>query len=199
MKIANYRYIESLNLPPHWIEKEVNDVVDIQAVRSFSPVDDPSVKIELFYRGFSISEEDSKSFREILKLAPKIVFDRQIRNEPLTGDAQIITALIEVLGNVGNNQLTNNQQGFRGPAFILERLEIIKWLGKPLLTAKGAFQEPESGKRINEFYGFFIDTNPNTSLCNVEEIYLETPIAQLHKQYLPVFRQCLNSIRWLSI
>lgn len=182
-----------------WVENEISDGINIQTIRSFSPPENPAVRMELFYRGLPVSEDAGASFRKILKLAPKVIFNRQIKSEPTTVETQCITELIEVLGNVGNNQITNKQIGFRGPAFILNRLEVLPWSGKPLITTRGYFQDPENNNMINEFYGFFIDADPNDTACNIEEIYLEAATEELYKQYLPAFKQSLNSIQWLSV
>ena len=197
LKIENYRYIKLLELPAGWKENTPTRGIATAVVRNFTPPDTTGVEINLFCRGLPLSEAVRKSFREVLKLAPKLIFDCNSASKPSAVDTQLICNLEEVLGNVGNNQIANTETGFSGPPFKLERLDTLVWNGKPLLAARGWFSNPENGKRLNSFCGFFIDANPSQAACNVEQIYLQVEKENLYLQYLPQFQECLQSLVWI--
>jgi len=201
LKIENYRYIKSFQLPNGWREEKPVTGIATSIVRSFSPPGNTAVKLEFFYRGLPLDEKSSKSFRGALKLAPRLMFDNSSTNKLESSDARLICDLEGVLGNVGNNQISNTETGFSGPSFSLDRLDALIWNNRPLLAARGWFIDPESAERRSAFCGFFIDANPNEKNCSVEEIYLEAEAEaeDLYLQYMPELEKCLHSIEWSTV
>ncbi len=198
MKIENYHCIKSLKLPAGWAECKAGSGFATRIVRSFTPPGSSDVKMEFFYRGLPVSDAAGKAFRKVLKQAPKTVFDHNNSNKPTKAEVQLICDLEEVLGNIGNNQISNTETGPSGPPFLLERLDALLWNDKPLLAGRGWFINPETGERRYAFCGFFIDANPNQAACSVEEIYLEADKEDLYAQCMPQFEECLRSIEWLA-
>ena len=198
MKIVNYRYIKALSLPIGWVENNVPQNFGPQITRSFSPANNSAVNITLFYRGFPLSESAAASFKRALSNSPQVIFDAQNNPSPEELAIELVCNLEEVLGNVGNNQITNTGTGPLAPPFVLNRLEAMIWNNKPILAARGTFYDPEEGKPLNEFCGFFVYVPDAQGNSNVEEIYLEAQTKDLFFKYLPAFTDCLKSIEWLS-
>jgi hypothetical protein len=205
--IKNYRSIKKMELPDGWEERTIAPGGMVTRIgRVFTPADNrlaanenidtsDSVTIEFFFRGFPLDEQESRVFRDIL-VAPKMIFEEKQAVVPNRAEIESLTKLMEVLGNCGNNQLVNEQTGFRGPAFILHRMEVLPISGKNVMAVRGFFQDPEINKRANDFCGIFIDGSPNDKECQVDEIFLQSSQQELYLQYLPVFKNCLSTIEW---
>ena len=198
LKIENYDCIKSLQLPPGWTENKLGGGFAPRTMRAFSPPDNPRVKIVLLNRGLPVSEDAGKTFRKILQLSPKLIFDRNSANKLMPTEVQLICDLEEILGNAGDNQIVNPDTGISGPPFILDRLEVLVCNDRPALAVRGWFCNPGNGQRLNAFYGLFVDVNARDDACGVEQIFLEAPEETLYLQYLPAFEQCLHSIEWLA-
>jgi len=198
LNIENYHCIKSLQFPPAWRETEASDVFPPREDRVFTPADSPEVRIEIFSRGLPVDKKTSTAFREILKTSPCIIFEQKKEQQPTAADVKIFTQIKDVLGNAGNNQIINTEKGFRGPSFIVEKAEVLNWSGKNLFALRGWFRDTDEDRRVNDFCGFFIDTNPNDPECQVEEIFLEAKDEKEFLRYLPTFKECLSTIQWMT-
>jgi len=196
LRIENYRYLKSLQLPPGWEERKPGSGMPQAVTRLFSPTDAKEVRLKLFYRGLPLSKSSSEAFRKALKLVPKVLFDDSGTNESSAFARQTICSLRDSLGNVGTNQITNTDTGLNGASFSLKRLEALILNGKPVLKAFGLFINPTSGEHYNAYCGIFFDTSQNEQTCTVEEIFLEANTKDLYSQALPEFETCLSSIEW---
>lgn len=151
----------------------------------------PEVTLTLFYRGQPIDKESSSSFRQALSGGTRVLFS----THDDVSEAQTMAALSEAMGNAGDNQLVNFETGFRGPCFTLEKSEIQELNRRPVLVVSGRFKD-EHDNVTNVYRGIFIDANPGEQKCRVEEIFLHAPNDRLFAQYLPLFRQTVESIEW---
>jgi hypothetical protein len=197
LDIENYAYIKFMRLPPGWVEVPLDDEgFDIRALRIFSPPETAEVRLELLNRGYPLGQDDAETFRQLLTVAPKVIFERKDKEAPSKATVSLLEGLAEVLGNVGNNQVVNTSTDDLGPCFMLDRIDILNWKGKNVLAARGWFRDPEEDIRVNDYCGFFIDSNPFDPECQVEEVFLEAPTEELLLRYMPVFKECLNSLEW---
>lgn len=198
MEITNYRYIKHMLLPADWQESTSEEGgIGQRSLRIFSPPDAPEVRMEIFYRGLPLNEKESQAFRHVLSGGPRLLFERNASRPPTTQDVNLLNELSEVLGNAGNNQVVNNRTDHLGPSFVIERIDTLNWQGKSVLALRGWFRNPDKDVRVYDYCGFFIDGNPSDPQCQVEEIFLEVANEELQLRYLPVFKECLNSLTWM--
>ncbi|MBX9693324.1 MAG: hypothetical protein K2Z81_13130, partial [Cyanobacteria bacterium] len=106
----------------------------------FSPPDGSPVEIALFYRGSPETSIDTTVFRDILSQNPHVVFEQESPQSAIAPEmAKVVTDIRHFLGNAGNNQITNQEEGIGGPRFFLERIETIDLNGRPVLGVHGFF------------------------------------------------------------
>jgi hypothetical protein len=185
-------------LPPDWQEEPSEQGgMGFRSLRVFQPPEAPDVRMEIFYRGLPLDEEESKAFRAVLKLAPTVIFDRNKAVMPSETDVILLRSLNGLFGNAGNNQVVNTKTDDRGPSFNVERIDALSWNGKNLLALRGWFRKPATGVRVYDYCGFFIDANPAEPECQVEEIFLEATKEEHYLRYLPIFQESLKSIEWM--
>ncbi len=149
------------------------------------------VSLTLFYRGQPINTEASGNFRSALSTGTRVLFNPHDN----IAETDTITSLSEAMGNAGDNQLVNFESGYRGPCFNLEKAEVQDLNGRKVLVADGRFKD-EHGNLTNVYRGIFIDANPTEAKCRIEEVFLQAPSERLFAQYLPLFRQAIESIEW---
>lgn len=152
----------------------------------------PEVTLTLYYRGQPINETASKAFRDALAGGAKVLFAEHDN----ICELDTISSLSEAMGNAGDNQLVNVETGFRGPCCQLEKAEVQNLNRRNVLAVGGRFHD-ENGVLTKVYRGIFIDANPIESRCKVEEVFLHAPTDKLFAQYLPLFRQTIESIEWV--
>lgn len=152
----------------------------------------PEVVLTLHYRGQPLNPEESKKFRTALSASTRVLFNPHEN----VADTETLASLSETMGNAGDNQLVNFETGYRGPCFSLEKAEIQELNNRRILVVNGRFKD-EHENLTNVYRGIFIDANPGEPKCRVEEVFLHAPNERLFAQYLPLFRQTIESIEWL--
>lgn len=188
-----------MRLPSDWLEARSNpNMVGAAQTRVFSPSNGADVRIEIFSPTIPLNEKVSVAFRDVLKAAPSLIFERRDGQSPTPSAKKVLDQLQEVLGNAGNNQIINVRTDYLGASFIMERIDSLAWNGVNVLAVRGWFRDPEEDLRLNDFCGIFVDSNPLQSECRVQEIFLEAPSEEVFLRYLPTFKESLDTIRWQS-
>jgi hypothetical protein len=195
--ISDAGQIATMRIPAGWREgKHEQGGVGFRSLRAFFPVDDPEVSISIFYRGHTLSEEGTSGFRKYLEKGPGTIFIARGSAPPSDEERLVFTELRESLGNAGNNQIINTQEGWRGASFNVERIEIIEISGKNVMSVTGWFRDPEEDQRLSSFAGLFVETNTNDPESGIQELFIEAPDSEAFKKYLPHFNQAVRSIQW---
>lgn len=160
----------------------------------FHPKNNPEVSITSLYRGSAAFAPSGKAFRILLAESPTVVYSTDDSNHMQA--KTIITSLTDALGNAGDNQLTNSDQGERGPLFFLQRLETLALNGKTALAVYGIFHDSQKTPH-NYYIGIFLDADPKAKDCRIEEIIFEAQSRELYDQYHKQFEDSLKTIQWL--
>ncbi len=193
--------IKSINLPDAFTKGEVLFGGMGQNWRkTFHPrekKDAQDVAITSMFRGSPTLESDGRAFRTLLRQPAGVIFsadkDTEIETHPQA--EKIVNALADALGNAGNNQLTNQETGFGGPRFYLQKMETLELNKRKVLAVYGVFHDREM-KPQNYFIGLFVDAKPDKKECNVEELIFEAQTRELYEKYRGGFEKSLTSIEW---
>ncbi len=163
-----------------------------------------SLEISLFYRGAGIGLENAAGFRSLLEAGPRLFIEQGAANL-VSADSkpqgmfelkELLKSLTCCLGNLKNNQLLNPASGVYGPAFFLERLEVLELVGKNVLLAKGYFHGPDGDARTY-YCGIFIDASPqDAKRCRIEEVIFQAAEEHVFERHFPAFVSALASIVW---
>lgn len=153
-------------------------------------------EITFRYSGFPLFGSSLDAFRSVLAAGPQIVFD--VNNDQYNGveSKKIVQSISPALGNSGDNQICNEEIGLDGPMFQLEEMEVLEIQKKPVLRVSGWFHNPEMEPKVY-LNCIFIDADPKSDECRVEELYLQAFPQDLYRKHLPDFDQVLSSITWV--
>ena len=185
--------IAKIDLPPGFVlMEETRGGMAMNWLRRYSK-NGNDISISLFYRGAPELAQFASDFRSLLE-TETVVFDGQ--NGPSDEVAAgHVKNMRSVLGNAGNNQITN-QDKENGPHFFLEKIQTIKLNGRPVLSVQGYFYGGD-GEIDNYYMGIFFDATPgDATACKVEEIIFEAKSWELFEKNFGAFQASLNSIRW---
>ncbi len=182
--------IKSFTLPSGWSAGDnASGGIGQRHIERFNPPLDKSVEISVYYRGLPISDPGAGAFQDILKAKPAAQ-----RPEMLTADE--VRKLQEAMGTmtIGDNQYTNPSTNPRyAPVFHVNAAYTTRLNGKTVLGVEGSFVD-ETGKRINDYTGYFIDRDGNGK--NIQEIFYQAP-PDKYPRYLLKFKDSLkNNLEW---
>lgn len=158
--------------------------------------DTSDVSISAFFRGRAVIDDEAKAFRVLLRQPPGVVFSAQKDTDCCHPQAEsIIKAMIDALGQAGNNQLTNQERGIFGPHFFLQRMETVELKKRKVMIVYGIFHDAEMNP-LNHYVGLFVDADPNSSDCRIEELVFEAFSNAQYEKCRPDFEKALKSIVW---
>jgi len=202
--------IKELLLPPEFVQGEQEFAGKGQDWRmSYHPRKfkeyDSGPQIILYYRGRPPLKAPGDAFRVLLTQSPSVLFEEStVKNKkPI---ANILKNLGEALGPAANNQLVNHEKGLNGPLFLLEKMAVTLVNKRKVLSLTGIYHgssvKPEEivGHATTSYYrGLLFDAAPGNQPCQIEEIVLQAPTAELLEQAMPSFEKAIASIRWTDI
>jgi len=200
MRVDDLGVIKSIELPDSFTRGAVVlGGIGRNWRRIFHPRDKrdaQAVSIISYFRGGPAPPADGKMLRKLLAKPCGLIYS----SEPESTNAHpqaptLINALVDALGNAGNNQLTNPETGFGGPCFFLEKVETIELNKKNVLAVHGYFHDRELNAE-NFYTGVFVDASPNDAECLIEELVFEANTPRLYEKYYSSFQKALNTIRW---
>ncbi|MBY0359289.1 MAG: hypothetical protein K2W82_14910 [Candidatus Obscuribacterales bacterium] len=163
--------------------------------RKFFAKENPEVELSFHYRGMKISGNDAKAFFDTVRRPPQLVFAHSDFIPPTVLEKNLVKPLGRALGNAGNNQLTNEASGIRGPRFFIEQLQVKEIKQKHVLLVAGYFHNPE-GEFSQAFRGIFFQAGLPEDGLAVEEIFIQTPSKELAEKYQATFDTMLETIEW---
>ena len=112
--------------------------------------------------------------------------------------SQIIEQLGACLGNAYNNQIVNHRNGNVGPRFYLKQLQVRQLGDKNVLCVSGHFHD-YGGMPESSYMGIFVDATPaDNEHCQIHEIIFEAPDEWQFRKHLPMFLNCVESVKWSS-
>lgn len=153
-------------------------------------------EITFRYSGFPVQESAAASFRSALAEGARTIYDINDAAAMTEANKKIVAQLSGILGNSGDNQVSNTQTGIDGPVFELEEMEVIVVQNRPVLRVKGYFRNLQSMEAHTYMHGIFIDASPKSKECKVEELYLQAFPQDAFRRHLPDFAEVLSSIAW---
>lgn len=197
MLIKDIGLIDKILLPPGFVEggKEFAERGDSWSIEYHpeDPAEKETTRLAFYYRGRVASTSDTALFRELMDGESRNLLSTYNAGSPEVTD--LIARLINILGNLGDNQYTRFQTGLSGAGFHLHSLDIAIYGARKMLVATGYFHNFE-GVPTNYFKGCFFDGTPHAPKAQLEEIYLESKDLKVFEKYLPPFERCLLSIHW---
>ncbi len=146
------------------------------------------------YSGYPLNQSSDAAFRKLLAQGPQIVFENGNAQFSLQQNLDLVTQISPALGNAGDNQIENPDDG---PIFHLDRMAVIELNGRNVLNAQGYFQSQAKVPRLY-FSCVFVDAAAPTERCRVEECYLQAFPHEMYKEYLPSYEKMLASIKWAN-
>ncbi len=149
------------------------------------------VKLCQRFSGYPLSEIDSESFREVLKQKPHIIYEKSAAND----QAPSLRDICYALGNVGDNQMTNSTPAPYGPTFELEKMAVEEVAGRNVIRVCGWFHGVDMVPQ-HYFCGMFVDAEPDSEECRVEELYMEAYSEELYMSHLPLFDEMIQKMTW---
>ncbi len=164
------------------------------------------VQICFFYRGRASDRSDTETLRRLTARSAHSPGNQNLLKadleEPAAEDLELLFALFDVMGNVGDNQYTRNftdrATGLSGAGFHLQSLELLTVSTRTMLAARGHYHDFQ-GQPNNYYKGVFFDAAAAEPLARIEEIYFQSKNAEIFEKYLPAFDRCLATIQWLSV
>ncbi len=201
MRIHQVGSIKSINIPDSFARGESqHGGMGRNWSTSFHPRDkrdQEEVTITTMFRGSPTLDPDARNFRKVLEKPAGIIYARQnVENEKSEQMAiSTINSMVEVLGNAGNNQLTNSETGLSGPRFHLQKMETMDLNKKKVLAVYGVFHNSEM-KAHTYYMGLFVDAKPDAEECIVEELAFEASSQELYDKYRNSFEKSLSTIEW---
>ncbi len=211
MLVKELGAIDKILLPPEFApsNKEYggrgdNWLLQFSALSSENPEED--VQICFFYRGRVCDQSDTEALRRVTDRSSYSPGNQNLleadRQEPADHELDLLFSVIDVLGNVGDNQYTRNYTaratGLSGAGFHLQSLELLTVGTRTMLTARGYYHDYQ-GQPNNYYKGVFFDASPAEPRAKIEEIYLQSKNPEIFEKYLPAFDRCLATIQWLSV
>ncbi len=192
-----YGAIRAIKLPQEFVKGEeyINAFGPSWNV-TYNPRETDDVEICFLYSGSPISNFGSTGLRLLLEKPPHVVVHTKGREQTLPDTkVSLLCELEEVLGNAGNNQITNQKKGAAGPRFHLDKIETLDLNMRRVLVVTGWFHNHE-GKMQNNYQGIFFDGSPTQDSCAVEEIIFQTRTHALFDEYWDQFKSALLTIEW---
>lgn len=202
MPVDQFGAIKSIKLPDSFARGEtLYGGMGQNWRRSFHPrekKDSLEVSITSMFRGSPTAVNDASIFRKILAEPPRVIYSSDSRSSHLCHPkAQLLVSeMVDVLGNAGNNQLTNCETGVGGPRFYLQRMESILLNGKKVLAVYGVFHNSQMEPQAY-YCGLFVDSDPEREDCVIEELVFEAQTKELYEKYRSSFEKALATIQWL--
>ncbi|MBX9671624.1 MAG: hypothetical protein K2X93_28805 [Candidatus Obscuribacterales bacterium] len=158
--------------------------------RFTNPDTGDDVKLCQRFSGSPLSEVDAESFRSVLLQKPHVIFEKSdSHNEAL------LRTICYALGNVGDNQMTNSTPAPYGPTFELEKMAVEAVGDRNVIRVWGWFHGADMVPD-HYFTGIFVDAQPESEECCVEELYLEASSEELYNNHLPLFDAMIEKITW---
>ncbi len=198
-KTASCGAIAKLTLPEGFVlGEEVRGGMGNNWTVSYNPPDTEAVEIMLFYRGTPDRGVDPARFRGLLEKSPHELFDLSKQSDNMPPDTiETLVAIQDLLGNAGNNQITNTRDGLQGPRFQIEKVETMELNGRNVLGVRGFFHSYKGVSDLhNYYYGIFFDVAANKEWCQIEEIIYQGDTKELFERYWNDFFGSLSSISW---
>lgn len=190
--IIHFTRFKSAHLPPDW-DEDTSESTGRGASWSvaFHPPNEPNVQICFFHNGRSFDNEFRELFRRLLDEPEAVIFDeaRSISN------SQLVLQLSVLMGQAGNNQITNLSTAGATAVFHLKVLETIELGTETVLHAQGYFKK-ENGAPGSYFDGLFFDGSPGNPVCRVHELFFEAPSESDFLKFYPDFEKTLSSLVW---
>lgn len=147
------------------------------------------------YSGFPVPAYSAAAFRELLAKGPHIVFDTAQADYCQDEHKEVVSQVSPALGNSGDNQISNTNEGYDAALFKLERMEVVHLNARPVLQIRGHFHTLEMEPRV--FLNcYFIDADPKAKDCRVEELYMQAFPEDILKEHQADFQHVLDSINW---
>ncbi len=194
-EVQNVGQLGSIQLPQDWTEgPQQSGGIGFRYTRPFVCPANNAVRICLFYRGVPLAFAASRHFRSLLAKGPQVLFRD---GDPITQKTSAtITEIGGVLDNASNNQVVNQEQGLRGHQFFLKVIEVVSIADRNVLSVKGWYRDADTNKRLNSYWGIFLDGKSDELECPVQEIYFEAPSDDLFQDYAIKFKEALTTIKW---
>lgn len=198
LKLQNIGQIKSIQLPPGWIAVQHEDGAGFGAIgaRYLYSFCDPEAKdrqICLFYRGLPLSIDETLVFRSYLSDADCVLFSGRCDDSA----EWALKQLRHILGNAGNNQVVNKEEGWRGPNFHVRQLDVSTVTENFVLSMHGYYCDPEKNARYDEYWSLLFDGAPNASESPVQELFLRAPDKKQLEEASPLFQGVIDSIEWV--
>lgn len=210
MKLQNIGVIRQFELPSGFVRGEqLRGAIGNSWRLSFHPENNDAVEIIAFQRGLPLCAEDSTAFRQLLRRGGGQIIgpDLAVADEPVA----LLHQLGQTLGNAANNQLVNQAEGLRGPAFQLAALEAREIGERTVLVLTGRFHrtgakleaiadlDDERARKADGsvyYQGLFMDGSSWHRPCQVEELLLQADTYKLFAQYQPLFAEAVGTMLW---
>ncbi len=186
--IRDFARFASIKMPIAWLEKPRSGGYGRSWLKAFSPPDDDSVQIGIYYDGLRLDGIASGAFRITLFETPKVIFDQE--NGEFLDEAKAVQ-LSEAFGNAGQNQLT--MPGSELELFFLSVMETVKIDNQRALRILGYFKDSDN-RAVNYYESLAFDGDPEERLCEVHQLYFQAPNVELFSRYKPLFEETIMSI-----
>lgn len=190
-EISDYGEVKRLQSPPGWILKtQETGAMSPRACKLFHPPEMENITINVFFRGYPVSEEAIKALKELLER-------KQATNAPQDLSEDEIRDLSHVFGRntVGDNQYTNDGQkgNYDYHVFHMLSAQTINLRGRTVIQVTGTFQD-EHGTPTTEYSGYLFQSSVVPD--NIEEIFFQAPTRELYDKHLKDFEESLTSLQW---
>lgn len=188
MKVENFMHFKSIDVPDGFVEEELTFTADSgrRWTRNFVHTDVNGMVIALYYRGLKLGPDETDIFRKLLLQVPLLLFEERSN----FGDEVMVSLLRNVMGNMGDNQITNPPDN----SFHLQKLHGQPLNNIPVLDTEGHFRTTEGG--INMCHIVQFDGAPTEPLTELHEIMFVAPSVETYMEFHPAFEDFLVSIEW---
>ena len=146
------------------------------------------------YSGYPLFGAEVAAFRNILNQEAGVVFEQANPQYCTKSNLDQVRQVSSALGNSGDNQISNPEGG---PMFNLKKMEVREINGRSVLHVLGWFQDQELEPKVY-LSCIFIDADPKSEQCRVEELYFQAFPLDLFDKYLSDFEQVLPTIKWTN-
>lgn len=164
----------------------------------YHPPGRKDVELTFHYRGTPETGISATGCKLLLEKKPHFIFKRPEKAFKIRESVNnTLEALAPILGNAGDNQVTNTNTGMRGPRFNVDKVETIDVNGKTVIAVNGFFHSYKALDDLQTFYyGIFYDATPESIDAQIEEFFYQAETKKAFTEFWEDFYRALNTIVW---